>query len=470
MTKVFVYGIDGAAPELIFDRWIDNLPNIKKLMQNGIYARMNSTIPPATIIAWTALVSGKDPSQIGVFSYTYKDKETGNTKLANSQCVKTERIWDILGNNNKKSIILNVPLTYPPEPIKGVIVSGFLTPGIESKCAYPEKIKENIISLGNTEYYFDIAGNTGYKGLEVDEIEKRTYEMTDIQIKLLKKIIAEEDWDYMMQVFIGSDRLQHMLWRHFDKTHRKYIKDSKYKDVLKNYYIHLDKKLGEIIELIKEKHDDAIFIISSDHGMVKQEGKININNWLMEKGYLVLKKDFQQEIEDNKKEDKRTRIRYEGIDHEKSIAYGSGAYNARIFINKEKTGNEYEKIREDIIKGIKEIPDDQGNKIKTEVFKSEDIYEKNSNTECPDLTIYFDELRWASNPDFGVDGLYSWKTAVGSDNAGHSKQGIFIISGQGIKPKGDIGEIDIYQFTPTVLNLLDVPVPEDIKHKHIEVN
>jgi predicted AlkP superfamily phosphohydrolase/phosphomutase len=462
MVKILVYGIDGAPPELIFDRWLDDLPNIKSLLNKGAYTKINSTIPPVTIIAWSAFASGKDASQIGAFSYTYKDHLTNKSRLISSTHVKTERVWDILSKYNKRSIILNVPLTYPVKPIKGIMISGFLTPDINSDCVYPKALKDKIKELGDTKFLFDVAGVAGHKSLDIDELLKRTYEMTNLQINILKELIVNEEWDFLMQVLIGSDRLQHMLWKHFDPTHKRFIENSKYKNALKDYYIYLDKRLGEIISLLDK---DTIVIVSSDHGMIKQEGKININNWLIEKGYLVLTKEFAEEIKH-----KKTRQRFEGIDFNKTIAYATGAYHARVFIDQSIIPKEdYNKIRNKLIEELKQITDDKGNKLKTEVFKAEDIYHNPNATGCPDLTVYFDELRWASNPDFGLPGLYSWKSALGADSAGHSKQGIFIISGAGISNLGKIKDINIKQVTPTILQLMGLPIPKDIKHKPIEV-
>ena len=455
--KVFVFGIDGAPPELIFGRWLDELPNIKGCIDKGTYARLNSTIPPSTIVAWNSMFSGKDTSEIGVFSYTYKDKNN-ETKLVSSLNVKTDLIWDILKKENKKTIALYVPLSYPVNPIDGVMVSGFLTPDVNGRCTYPESVKEKIKQMKDPELFFDVAGGlASHKGLEIDSLIEKTYKMTDMQIKLLKELI-KEDWDLFLGVMIGSDRLQHMLWRHFDETHRRFIKDSKYKDELKNYYIYLDKKLGEILKLLD---NDTIIIIVSDHGMVKQEGKISINNWLIKDGYLKLKEGI------NLKESQRFKTDF--VDMENTIAYGGGAYNARVYINKNKVGKDYEKIRDDITKKLKDIPDDKGRKMDTKVYRKEDIYKYTKSKECPDLTVYFDDLRWASNPDLGEEGLYSWKTAVGSDSAGHSRQGCFIISGKGIKNKGKIKNIDIMQVAPTILKLLSIEVPEDIKVKPVEV-
>jgi len=451
MTKIFIYGIDGAPPELIFDRWKADLPNISALIENGIHARMESTIPPATNIAWNSMLSGQDASKIGVFAYTYKDND-GNTRLVSSNNIKTELIWDILGDK-KRTISLFVPLSFPVRPINGMMVSGFLTPDIDSDCAYPKELKEKIKKLGSTDNFFDVTqGLAGHKSLDIDTLLKRTYEMSDMQTTLMKDLITSEDWDLFITVLIGTDRLQHMLWQHFDQTHRRFIKDSKHKDALKDYYIYLDKKLGEILNLLD---DDTIIIVASDHGMARQEGKININNWLMQEGYLKLNKDIKE----------KTRFKFELID-KSSRAWATGAYHARIFVNKDL--EDWQITLEEIENKLKLIPDDKGEQLNTKVFRKEDIYDDPDAEGCPDLTVYFDDLSWASNPDLGQEGLYSWETAVGADSAGHSRQGCFIIAGPGIK-KGKLGVIDIRQIAPTLLRLLDQEIPKTIKHKPIEV-
>ena len=142
MNRVFVFGIDGAPPELIFDKWLDELPNIKGLLGKGIYSKVNSTIPPSTIVAWNSMFSGKDTSEIGVFSYTYNSN--GVQKLVSSNNIKCDLIWDILTKQKKKTIALYVPLSYPVKPINGIMVSDFMTPGIGSRCTYPDHIKDRI--------------------------------------------------------------------------------------------------------------------------------------------------------------------------------------------------------------------------------------------------------------------------------------------------------------------------------------
>ncbi len=454
--KVFIFGIDGATPDLVFKKWRSSLPAMSRLMSQGVYATSHSSIPPISIAAWGSLFSGKDPSELGVFGYSYK-MPNGKTDIITSKQVRKPRVWDLLGTQKKRSAVLYVPLTFPVKKLNGTMVSDFLTPSVNSACAYPPSLRTKIKKMKRPDLFFDVAiGLAGHKGMAPQDLIDKTYIMSDMQLTLAKELLLKE-WDFFAMVMLGSDRLQHMLWNHFDATHPRYVKNSKYKNALKNYYMYLDRNLGE---MIKSLPSGTTIIVASDHGMVPQYGKININNWLMQEGYLTLKPGHEETIKT-----KKVRFGIGMVDMKKSLAWGSGAYHARIFINKKLINKDYHKFRNKLANKIKKIPDDKGKRIKTEVFVSEKIYKNPKHPECPDLTVYFDDLRWASNPDFGEKGIYSHESAAGADSAGHSREGMIIAAGPTIKKRGDIGTIDIRQTAPTILKYAGAKIPKDIKFK-----
>ncbi len=458
--KVFVFGIDGASPDLVFGTWRKVLPNMHKIATRGISGETESTIPPISITAWSALFSGKDPSELGIFGYSKKTKN-GGMELVTSNDVRAPRVWDIAGQKNKRSVVLYVPLTFPASKIRGAMVTDFLTPSADSNCAYPLSLKKEIENMPRSDIFFDVAvGLAGHKGMNPDELIRKTYLMTDMQLALAEKLLLKNQWDLFIAIMLGSDRLQHMFWHHFDETHRRYVKNSKYKNVLRDYYIYLDKRLGKMMSMLPP---DTSIVLISDHGMIRQDGKININNWLMKENYLMLKKEYADEIASGKK----MRFDTNMVDFTKTIAYGSGAYHARIFINKKLAGKKYKSIREEIAKKLGRISDDRGKPMATKIFSSEDIYENPNHPECPDLTVYFDNLRWASNPDFGAKGLYSWESAAGADSAGHSRNGLFAMAGPGIARRRAKNKVDARRIAPTILKLLDLKIPKKINVKPI---
>lgn len=458
-NKVFIFGIDGASPDLVFKKWKKDLPNMAKIINGGVYAETASSVPPISITAWSTMFSGRDPSEIGIFGYSYKNKR-GKSEITTSRQVQDQRIWDIASAQSRRSVVLYVPLTYPVSKIKGVMVSDFLTPSIDGNCAHPASLKNDIKKMGNPSLFFDVAvGLAGHKGMNPDDLIKKTYYMTDMQLRLAKKLLSTE-WDLFTMVMLGSDRIQHMFWNHFDPKHRRYVRNSKHKNVLRDYYLYLDKHLGEMMEQIPQ---DATIMLLSDHGMVRQNGKININNWLIENGYLKLKPEYQKDFANGKK----VRFSTDMVDFEKSLCYGSGAYHARVCISKKLNATRYKALREELIRKIKAIKDDRGRKIGTKVFKKEEIYKNSRHPECPDLTIYFDNLAWASNPDFGQKGLYSFESAAGADAAGHSDTGMFAMKSPLLKKKGHLTKFDAKRIAPTILKALGAKIPKTIKVKPI---
>ena len=131
--KVVVFGLDCAPPKLIFEEWRKKLPTLNQLMKEGYYAPLRSCDPPITIPAWSSMLSGKSPAELGF--YGFKNRKEGTyfeKEFVTSDAVRHDRVWDILGRYGKKSVLLGIPQTFPPPSLEGHLVSGFLTPTADS--------------------------------------------------------------------------------------------------------------------------------------------------------------------------------------------------------------------------------------------------------------------------------------------------------------------------------------------------
>jgi predicted AlkP superfamily phosphohydrolase/phosphomutase len=452
--KVFVFGIDGAPPELIFKEWLDDLPVIKKLMQQGAYAELNSTIPPVSAVAWTTICTGKSPSDYGVFEYFYrKDKSYTDLGVISANNIQEKSIWQIASEHGKKSIVCLIPLTWPIKPFNGSMITGFLTPGIKSDYTYPLGLKQEIESLFSEPFMIDIEE---HRNLSKKELLEKVYTMTDMHFKLMKYLIKNKEWNLFLGMIMGSDRLNHNFFRYADKNHRKYEPDSEFKNTLKDYYKYLDKNLGELIELLDE---DTKIIVLSDHGIKRMHTRINLSDWLIQEGYLVLKEPVNGKI----------KLEPAMIDWEKTRVFAFGAFDGQIFINlkgRDSSGivdeKQYEELIEELEEKFKKIPGDNGKILNTKIFKKKEHFRGKCQDIAPDMIVYFDDLQYGCNTSLiGNDTLWSPQTAKGSDDAGHSQKGIFITNES--EQKGYIGEIDILDVAPTILNELNVKIPEDIK-------
>src|SRR4030095_1301015 len=125
--RVMLIGLDCAAPELVFDRWFDDLPNLKGLCQNGFHGPLRSCDPPITVPAWSVMMSSKSPGTLGVYGFRNRvDHSYDRYSIANSLAIKEDRVWDLLSRTGKRSIVIGVPGTYPPTPLTGFLVGEFL--------------------------------------------------------------------------------------------------------------------------------------------------------------------------------------------------------------------------------------------------------------------------------------------------------------------------------------------------------
>ncbi len=460
MKKAFVFGIDGAFPEYVFGEWLKELPNIKKLVEKGCYAKLNSTIPPLSANAWASLTTGNAPADTGIFEYVYRKDYSYDFNVISTKSMKARTIWQILSEQNKKSVICFIPLTWPIKPFNGCLISGTLTPpGEDVQCTYPEELKEEIKQALGEVPMPDIQN---FRNLSKEEVIKEVYKMTEKHIKIMQYLLENKDWNLFFGVIAMSDRLHHLFWRYMDKGHRKYEAGGKFENVLKDFYKFVDKKLGELIDILDK---DTKIIILSDHGIKRLHTRVNLTDWLIKNNYMVLKEPIKGKCKFNR----------EMINWSKTKAFAIGAYEGQIFINvkeREPEGivekEDYNKLLDELEEKLKEIPGDDGKKLNTKVYKKEDYFKGKCEDRAPDMIVYFDDLEYGCNTSLiGNETLWSLATAKGSDDAAHSQQGIFIMKNN--KCKGNLGELEIVDVAPTILNELGIEIPEDMKGKIVRI-
>ena len=458
--KVMVIGLDCAEPDLVFNRWLKDLPNIRALVEGGGHGLLRSCDPPITVPAWSVMTSSKSPGTLGVYGFRNRaDYSYDKHIIANSTVVKADRVWDILSRAGKRVVLIGVPQTFPPQPVNGILVGDFLTPDTKSDYTYPSEFKHEIEKVVG-EYILDVRQ---FRGDKKDEILKDIFEMTKKRFALARHTLAKEDWDFFMMVEIGVDRIHHAFWQYLDKTHRKYVPGNKYENSIFEYYQVVDREIGELLKLADK--DTTVFVVS-DHGAQKMEGAICVNEWLIREGYLVL----------HEMPTTPTPLAKLKVDWSKTRVWGDGGYYSRIFLNvsgREPNGivpqGEYESLRRELIQKLEAIPDENGKPIGTVVHKPEDLY-KVRNGIAPDLLAYFGNLAWRSAGTVGSGQIHTFENDTGPDDANHAQHGIFIVkpSGAASAPRRYEG-LQIADMAPTILKEFDLPIPGDMEGKPISI-
>jgi len=454
LSKVFVIGLDCAEPTLVFDRWREHLPNLRRLMEAGTYGELTSTIPAITVPAWASMLSSRDPGQLGFYGFRNRaDYSYERMTIATGSAVKADRVWDILSRLGRQVVVVAVPQTYPVRPVNGCLISCFLTPSTHSQYTYPPELRWEIQELIAGEYMVDVPQ---FRTENKEFLLQQIYDMADQQHAVVRHLLKTKAWDFFMHVDMGVDRIHHGFWKYFDERHPLHEPGNPYQNAIRDYYIHLDRQIGEWLTLLD---DDTAVLVVSDHGGQPMMGGIAFNEWLKQEGYLVL--DYQPEgiVPLEKCE----------VNWAQTRAWGSGGYYARLFLNvkgREPEGAiepaDYERVRDELIARIAAIPDPQGRPLGSVAYKPEEIYRQVNNIP-PDLIVYFGNLGWRSVGSLGLNRIYTFENDTGPDDANHAQEGLYIYydpkrRGQGHGPTRHLMDV-----APTILELMDVPVPDDMQ-------
>jgi len=453
--RVMLIGLDCAAPELVFDRWLDEMPNLKGLCRNGFHGPLRSCDPPITVPAWSVMMSSKSPGTLGVYGFRNRaDYSYDRYSIANSLAIKEDRVWDILSRSGKRSIVIGVPGTYPPQPINGLLIGDFLTPDITCNYTHPSELKDEIASVVG-EYVVDVRD---FRSGNKTKILADIYEMTRKRFKVARHLLAKEEWDFFMMVEMGVDRIHHAFWDDMDPAHRLYQTGNQFENAIHDYYEEVDREIGKLLAFA----DDATAVlVVSDHGAKRMDGGICVNEWLIANGYLSLAEKPASPVPLSKAK----------VDWSRTKAWGEGGYYARVFLNvagREPNGTvapeDYEKVREELAAGLKTIPGENGQEIGTQVFRPEQLY-KEVRGVPPDLIVYFGDLYWRSVGTVGGGRIHTFENDTGPDGANHAQNGIFLFrpAGVGIPRGQQVEGLRITDIAPTILQLFGLPVPHDME-------
>ena len=460
-AKVAIIGLDCAEPTLAFEKFAHKLPNLSRLRDQGAWGKLKSCEPPITVPAWMSMMSSKDPGTLGYYGFRNRaDHSYEKMTTATSLAVREPLLWDHLGHAGKQVILLGVPQTYPPRAVNGLMITDFLTPSIESQYTYPPELKSEIAAMPDVHpYEFDVMD---FRTPDKSKIRDSIIRMTDKRFALAKRLVTTKPWDFFMMVEMGTDRVHHAFWQYMDPEHHRYEPDNPFESVIEDYYVHVDRLLGELVQSLPS--NTHVFIVS-DHGGQRMDGGIALNEWLVKQGYLVLR------------EYPKTPSRLESlkVDWAKTTAWGSGGYFGRLFLNvkgRETQGliepENYEAMRDKLIGELEALGDPHGTPIGTRVLKPEDLYQTVRGIAPPDLLVYFGDLRWRSVGSVGSGEIHTYENDTGPDDANHAPFGMLIAHGPGIAPQGPVSGMQLMDVTPTVLSLFGIDVPSDMQGHVIE--
>ncbi|MHC3437788.1 alkaline phosphatase family protein [Natrialbaceae archaeon A-gly3] len=468
--RAFVLGVDGVPWDLL-STFIDagELPNFQRLVDEGVSAPLESTVPPTTPTAWPSIATGMWPDKHGI--YGFQRLETDYTQRMNTSAdLSQPALWHLLS----PATVGNVPMTFPAQEVDGRMVSGMMSPEVNERFARPPELVDEIrAEIPDYEIglnWYDYA----------DEQRRFTEDLTSLltaRRELMRLLMAEEDWRLFFFVYTAPDRLQHLIWE---------------EDVILEHYKLLDDVLGEVLEYV-ESLEANLFVVS-DHGFGPISKFVHLNTILANEGLLTRKdestarrsldrfgitksnvvdalkgagideKRFVQSLP--KPLVDRVAQRVPGdhalydVDFAETVAFAHGP--GHVYVNDTErfeegvvSPSEVPAVRRELRSIFTSVTDPDTGEPVLEVSDGEEVYSTDETS--PDLVVV------------GRDG-YEKKTKVaeevfssaGAKAASHRSEGVFFARGPGIASGVTPSALSVVDVAPTVLHSVGEPVPETV--------
>lgn len=511
-NRLLVIGLDGATFDLILP-WVKagELPTFDRLLQTGAAVPLRSVTHPYTAQAWTTMMTGRNAGAHRIFDFWERDFATYGFKLLNAGMRTTPALWTILSQRDLPVIVVNVPMSYPPEQVKGVMVSGRDTPGLDSAYTYPPSLKHELGQALKRDYVIVPNDWRHAKRREFIKVRDALLDEIEVRVAATQHLMQTRDWRFCMFVISATDGAMHFLWQFHDETHPLHNPAAapELRSSLLQIYRHVDDALAR---LLKTLPDDVTTVLVSDHGGGGNPSSIiHLNLWLAQQGLLAfrasskntavplaraleaLKKrvyglvSFQTLTKLRRLWPDRFRSRLSDatllgdIDWAQTRAF-SEERRGNIWINLKgrdpqgivEEGAEYEAIRDQIVETLPNLQDPlTGEKPVKRVWRREELFAGPFLKKLPDLVVE------TESPDiFRSRGKY-----VGSDpvrqiepselqtqktSGGHRYNGIFVAAGPNIRRGAWLDEMSMIDVSPTLLYMLGEAIPSEMEGRVIK--
>jgi len=518
-ARVLIIGIDGATFDLL-KPWMEigHLPTLSGLVKGGASCALQSTLPPNSAPAWTSFMTGMNPGKHSIYGFTRVEPENGYEIKVNSGATRYARtVWQYLSELGNRSIAINTPMMYPPDPINGIVVTGIDTPGLESQFTYPSDFRDEVFKEV-PDYLLDVRawGVTAVgerRALIFADIKR----MVESRRRLALHLLETQTWDLFTVVFTATDRVQHFFWRFLDPNHPLYDPSEapEYHDAILRIYKQVDESIRDVLDYCDDK---TTVIVMSDHGFGPQHKLFRINKWLVENQFLSLtykksnhisrrvtsgvSKWFYRELEivmdlarkkfsDTTKDQLKrlfprlrqqvaSQLLFSGIDWSSTKVYHTAEFPGSLRINLKgrevngivEPGSEYEAVCETLKQDLEGYLDPEtGKRVFERVFRRDELYWGSYLETAPDLIAHLADysytLDWyiplARNDAKNNLPIIDELTGKYASNCGsHRHNGILMLYGTDIRKGVKSRPAQIYDVIPTALYLLGLPIPNDM--------
>jgi len=484
--RLLVVGLDGMSPELLAKLVDDgHMPYIGELSSRSATGDLASTRPPVTGPAWTSYATGCNPEKHGVFDFVVPGPRITDNRSLTAADVGTETYYEIMEAEGFDTIHVNLPASWPPLTDAPTITS--LLTGDDSPI-HPPELRKELAGLGEYRIAPDatIDRDSSAYVEEIRDIEACRFAHAE-------RLMDSRPWDLFFVLFSGTDWLCHKYYSE--------LLDGTAPENVVSLFTDVDEYLRTLVESAPA---DTNTLVLSDHGFREIERTFNLNEWLIQEGYLSMTGAQNYEKEKHAGESvggrqfdlplrrvmsvepvaNLLRSVYRRVrnylpvnlsvkrapDPAASQAFAPTFELHGIYINSVDrfedgavAAADYDQIVDSLVSELTDVTDpDTGGCVFTRVARGDDIYESSRSGRRPDIVL---------EPSSGyLLGASLRDRALFRDETDgyHSETGVCLMTGPDIDAEATVtgGLVDI---APTILHAFDLPVPAHVDGHVLDV-
>lgn len=502
--RVIVIGLDGATLDLA-EPWLASgqLPHLALLSQRGGYGRLQSVWPVLSPAAWTSFATGLNPGRHGIFDFVQRAPDSYNLKLVTARDIRAPTLWRLLSEAGKRVAVINVPMSYPAEPVNGIMITGLGTPDGQV-FTHPPELSGILQAQG-----YRVNKSVFYRPGNEAAFLKDVYDLTRRVGETALNILCQEPWDFFMVVFRDTDEMAHYFWKHMDSSHPAHSprQHAPWATALRDYYQYLDTWVGRLVESAGSEVD---VIVMSDHGMGPLYKDVYLNEWLRQQGWLkaitqqlppggwlgrigITRSKISNTLQRlglaHFERWLRTRLRNkisilpannrvtfpDTIDWSQTQAYSYG-YHGQIFLNvigREPSGivdsdTDYRKLISDIESSLRAMTDSaDGRAIVTDIIRQRNAFHGPYTYLGADLVIVMRDMSYITRQGYEFSStrgeFLSYPTTY--ESGSHRIDGLLFVSGPSFNSSGNSTLCSIMDISPTIMNIFGLSVAENMDGK-----
>lgn len=510
MKKIFVLGIDALSPGLI-ERWAEagHLPNFRRILTEGCFGRLRSPGEFSSPQAWPSFLTGVNPGVHGIFSFVQHVPHTYTTENVTARNIRVPTIFELLSRAGARVASLNVPFTFPLTELNGVGIADWLCPSLASPGAtWPRQLAADLQRrYGTYPFHADIKRHV--RAGHYDRAVRNCLEGIRIKAEVGLDLYRQGPWDLFVLAFVETDAVQHYFWHFSDPAHPLYAQAdrARWGEPILQVYQALDVFLGDLLAALD---DDTLLLIMSDHGgAIGSRGRNYMPGLLEHLGLLAKKRAAAKALRPLRN---RARALTEAVHGFLPHAFKMRLYNGRLtgplierFFARSLTadndwtrtraysyywetapwvnlagreplgivqpGAEYEQVRQIILDALSSATDEAtGQPAVERAFRREEVYSGPDLEHVPDIGIWWNRriplygpLRVETVPGL----VHQQEMDVGMLPGGHDPLGTIAAWGNGQLSAAALEGARIEDLAPTILTLLDQPVPAHIEGRSL---